>query len=86
MIVASTVSLYCLPLVTVLAPLKLRLPVPEGYQVSRQVPPSYSLTVADATVSVLKTDSRQASDRSGRRKQCILCPYLCYSADITDSW
>lgn len=46
MIVASTVSLYCLPLVTVLAPLKLRLPVPEGYQVSRQVPPSYSLTVA----------------------------------------
>ena len=45
--VASTVSVYCKPLVTVFVPLKFRLPVPDGYHVAIQSFPCQSFTVAD---------------------------------------
>lgn len=44
--VALTVSLYCTPLVTLCVPLKVRRPVPDAYQVCRQVLPCHSCTVA----------------------------------------
>lgn len=44
--VASTVSVYSNPLVMDFVVLKLRLPVPTGYQVPRQVLPCHSFTVA----------------------------------------
>lgn len=54
--VALTVSLYCTPLVTLCVPLKTRRPVPDAYQVCRQVFPCHNCTVAfmDAELSFVK--------------------------------
>ena len=40
--VASTVNVYCKPLVTALLALWVRLPTPEAYQVAKQLEPCHS--------------------------------------------
>ena len=47
LMVASTVNVYCKPLVTALLALWVKLPTPEAYQVATQLEPCHSWIVAD---------------------------------------
>ena len=74
--VASTVNLYCKPLVTALLALWVRLPTPEAYQVAIQVEPSHSWIVAEMLPSEVPESTRVVQlavvplkERTGRAKE-----------------
>lgn len=73
--VASTVNVYCKPLVTALLALWVRLPTPEAYQVATQVEPCHSWIVAEILPSEVPEFTRVVQlavvplkDRAGRAK------------------
>lgn len=75
LMVASTVNVYCKPLVTALLALWVRLPTPEAYQVATQLEPCHSWIVAEILPSevpefirVVQLAVVPLKDRAGRAK------------------
>ena len=75
LMVASTVNVYCKPLVTALLALWVRLPTPEAYQVAIQEEPCHSWIVAEILPSEVPEFTRVVQlavvplkDRAGRAK------------------